>query len=147
MASACGRSRRRADAVRFVQPRTGGLTGGIEFRGGGSGNEVRRAAGNRGWAEAAPALRGRPPTPSGKLFAVFPAATIPAPGLTPPEGQETSQHCTPYQEDQIPHFRPPQAAAGGRHSSRGRRAQVPFRQRSTYRLLSGLFLWHDNITG
>ena len=81
-------------------------------------------------SHAARQLSGEAAAPSGKLFAVFPPAAIPAPGLTPPEGQETSQSCTHYQADQIPHFRPPQAAAGGRRSSRGRRAQVPCRRRS-----------------
>ena len=54
-----------------------------------------------------------PPPDSGELFAVFPGAAIPAPGLTPQKGRETSHNCTHEQKDHIPHFRPPQAAAGG----------------------------------
>ena len=47
MASACGR-KPEADAAGFVQPRSGRLTGGIDFRECGSGTEVRRAAGKGG---------------------------------------------------------------------------------------------------
>jgi len=72
--------------------------------------------------------RSRRPAASGELFAVFPAAAIPAPGLTPPKGRETSQPNTCDKEEHLSHFRPPQLAAAVRRPARGRRAQVPCRR-------------------
>jgi hypothetical protein len=57
---------------------------------------------------------GKPPPESGELFAVFPFAAIPAPGLTPPKGRAASQNRAQDKTEHIPHFRPPQVAAGDR---------------------------------
>ena len=65
-----------------------------------------------------------PPPRSGELFAVFPLGAIPAPGLTPPKGRETSQNYAQDKAEHIPHFRPPQVAAGDRrpHGAGGLRS-------------------------
>jgi len=88
-------------------------------------SQLYRASPENGWGRILPDAgqflqkSPGPPPDSGELFAVFPGAAIPAAGLTPQKGRETSRQCTHHQKDHIPHFRPPQSAARGRRPHAG----------------------------